>query len=737
MLGGNFILNQYSSEQSADFLISGKGNVHNTADSDTAFIAREGGADGIGGYFRGGSSSGAVALVAERPTENNLAELGTADYGVYGEVDGSDESGVMGHNIASSGTDSAKGILGVADGAGGSIHIGVQGNASGATTNYGGFFSPMLGLSPQSSIPAGANGGLYVKNGSPDSVFFYDGSAWTPIKTGSENVQWEQTGSSPNRYKRPLFDGAGNDNVRVFETGALRGVYGRSYQDASDYALGYLGYYGSDIGGTNRFIGVYGNSGSGTSNLAVAGRYDANNYGYIGGNGIGVAGYGTTYGVYGRYNSTTYGFIGGQVSGDDIAIRGNGTWASGFFGDYNDSDCGERGIYAIGTIYGVFARDTTGGTTSADNFAYLGYRDPNSPNYRYGIYASGLDYAGYFLGNVKIDASTGNDARQYINRPSTNEEASIRFQTAGSDDWFLGLDDPASGYDNFQIYNYDVGDYVLTIENSTGNVGIGTTTPRAADANGTPLDLELENGGLALPYGSSIAFENASGTAHYPVIRISSGNLYMGDVNNVFNGIYFYSGGGARLRLLPDGKFGVGTMSPARALDVSGTMRVTGDVDLGASLGVAGALTLQTVPNDALHDSVLTIDGGQVKKVVASAITSSSANRTRFYIAPGGGSTSFDIPHYNVCTITIGDDYMSPQNIAFIHLIENDGDIAWVGYKFDGGSTTVLSGTADLSTTTTILTLTGGNIILKCPGDGSYSLDVTSTSHDVRGMIVW
>ncbi|MCD6595065.1 hypothetical protein J7L68_05245 [bacterium] len=590
MTSGNFILNRYSSEQIANFLIAGKGNVHNTADNDTAFIAREGGADGIGGYFRGGSSAGAVALIAERPTENNRAELGTADYGVYGEVNGSDESAVMGHNIASSGTDSAKGVIGVADGAGGTIHIGVQGNSSGATTNYGGFFSPIIGLAPQSSIPAGANGGLYVKDASPDSLYFYDGSGWTSIVTGAGNTQWEQTGTSPNRYKRPLFDGAGNDNVRIFETGALKGVYGRTYQDASNYALGYLGYYGNDIGGINRFIGIYGNSGVGANNVAVGGRYDANNYGYIGGNDRGVAGFGSSYGVYGEsavegvrgvatgtiggergifgyatgtggsnigvygfndatgpgdkvgvfgnaaglaatgtrygvqglasgattnygiygdiggnpgygvygnagagqpygyignsnyavygeYNPTTYGFIGGQVSGDDIAIRGNGTWSSGFFGDYNDSDCGERGIYAIGTIYGIFARDTTGGTTSADNFAYLGYREPTAPNTEYGIFASGLDYAGYFLGNVEIGGSTGNDARQYINRPSISEEASIRFQTAGSDDWFLGLDDPVSGYNNFQLYNYDAGSYVVTVENSTGNVGIGTTSP--------------------------------------------------------------------------------------------------------------------------------------------------------------------------------------------------------------------------------------------------------------------
>lgn len=113
------------------------------------------------------------------------------------------------------------------------------------------------------------------------------------------------------------------------------------------------------------------------------------------------------------------------------------------------------------------------------------------------------------------------------------------------------------------------------------------------------------------------------------------------------------------------------------------------------------------------------------------------AKKNFFYIPIGGGATTFEIPHYNVCTITIGEAHMDPKDIAFIHLIENDGFIAWVGSKSEDGTMTNVSGTAALSSTDVIFTLSDGNIELKCPGDGSNSLQLTSISQDVRGMVIY
>jgi len=222
-----------------------------------------------------------------------------------------------------------------------------------------------------------ANGGAWLT----DSVTLVEGTNVTLTQTGDSITitgtavaEWENAGSGDNEYKRPVFAGVGNDNVRAYEETSLRGLYGRSYADATHYALGYAGYYGNDIGGIDRHIGIYGNSGIGTDNVAVAG----------------------------RFSSGTYGFLGGNIAGNNVGVRGNGEWVAAFFGDYNDSDCGERGVYAIGTIYGVFARDTSGGTTTSENFAYLGYREPTAPNTEYGILACGNDYAGYFNGDVRI-----------------------------------------------------------------------------------------------------------------------------------------------------------------------------------------------------------------------------------------------------------------------------------------------------------------------------------------------
>jgi len=87
-------------------------------------------------------------------------------------------------------------------------------------------------------------------------------------------------------------------------------------------------------------------------------------------------------------------------------------------------------------------------------------------------------------GKLHITNSTGNDARVYIERPSTSEEASIRFQTAETNNWFLGLDDPGTGNEDFRLYSYTFGDYVVTVDDATGNVGIGVSPSEKLEVSG-------------------------------------------------------------------------------------------------------------------------------------------------------------------------------------------------------------------------------------------------------------
>ena len=114
----------------------------------------------------------------------------------------------------------------------------------------------------------------------------------------------------------------------------------------------------------------------------------------------------------------------------------------------------------------------------------------------------------------------------------------------------------------------------------------------------------------------------------------------------------------------------------------------------------------------------------------------SLARRTTFTIPSGGGSTTFAIPHSMVFTVTIAEAYGSPDNdaVGFVHCIENDGVVAWLGLNGEGAQ---VKGKASLHSTTTILSLRNGNIALTMPGNGTRTLNVSSGHEDVRGVVIW
>jgi hypothetical protein len=105
----------------------------------------------------------------------------------------------------------------------------------------------------------------------------------------------------------------------------------------------------------------------------------------------------------------------------------------------------------------------------------------------------------------------------------------------------------------------------------------------------------------------------------------------------------------------------------------------------------------------------------------------------RYAIPGGGGSVAIPFPHYNAFQVTIGEAYASPQKVAWLSAVENDGDLAWLAIDSSGA---VSTGTCDLDNTTQILTL-GANITLSCPGNGNLELNLTSSSEDVRAFLVW
>jgi len=116
-------------------------------------------------------------------------------------------------------------------------------------------------------------------------------------------------------------------------------------------------------------------------------------------------------------------------------------------------------------------------------------------------------------------------------------------------------------------------------------------------------------------------------------------------------------------------------------------------------------------------------------------LESTSLARIGRYFIPGvtGGTVAIPIPHYNAFQVTIGEAFASPQKVAWLSGIENDGDLAWLAIDSTGA---VSTGTCDLHNSTQILSL-GANITLSCPGNGNLELSLVSSSEDVRAFIIW
>jgi hypothetical protein len=100
---------------------------------------------------------------------------------------------------------------------------------------------------------------------------------------------------------------------------------------------------------------------------------------------------------------------------------------------------------------------------------------------------------------------------------------------------------------------------------SSGNVGIGTTTPVSTlNVAGT---FTITAAGMQMDNGQGISAKNAAGTYRQLVVLDGSNNLVLG--GTVDAGILFMtSGGNERMRIDASGNVGIGTNSPTSKLQV-------------------------------------------------------------------------------------------------------------------------------------------------------------------------
>ncbi len=131
----------------------------------------------------------------------------------------------------------------------------------------------------------------------------------------------------------------------------------------------------------------------------------------------------------------------------------------------------------------------------------------------------------------------------------------------------------------------------------SGNVGIGTTTPRPIGDGGTPTVLQVHGGNGAIPFG--ILELTTSGTAQgSPVGALTFGTtgasnlLRTAEIASLVTApsetyatgnLVFYTANGSggtteKMRITEAGNVGIGTTSPGYALDVVGATRTLGTI---------------------------------------------------------------------------------------------------------------------------------------------------------------
>ena len=144
--------------------------------------------------------------------------------------------------------------------------------------------------------------------------------------------------------------------------------------------------------------------------------------------------------------------------------------------------------------------------------------------------------------------------------------AELSFLTDGSSDFAMGTSQGSAGLSDFSIYDYGIGNNVFTIVKSSGNVGIGTTTPQFALEVGNAD----RNNGLAVtgPSAPGLTIKNTSGGGHDWEIfstALTGSQLVSG------LGIYDNSQGAYRMAFDANGNVGIGTAFPTNKLDVIGS----------------------------------------------------------------------------------------------------------------------------------------------------------------------
>jgi len=196
----------------------------------------------------------------------------------------------------------------------------------------------------------------------------------------------------------------------------------------------------------------------------------------------------------------------------------------------------------------------------------------------------------------------GSDAYIQLTRSSASTQATLGFNTGATNDWLIRTGDGSTS--NLQFYSYGTSSYVMTIARSSGNVGIGTTSPLS----------------LLHVYGSNPRNLIQDAGAGHPYVQLSnsSGNFYLSIDNSAGTGFgsaygrYLYSEGAypmilvtnsaERMRITSGGSVLIATSTNPYTL---GSLVVSHDSTLTRTYFQRGVELIEIVPSDGTGPNII------------------------------------------------------------------------------------------------------------------------------------